>query len=522
MGKKSNYSEVQQMDRNKVLKKIAIIGALLIVLFIALFVGKLLTSGGKDKTTETVKETAQLTMVPTSTYYYDPQEESSYDVGVNYVILASDEGYLRVDSSGNVTRVSSDGTYLKEATDEESKNALLIAQNIMKNDNLASIALSGLESNIPEETTEVEVQPELTTLDKLYETAAVMGYDKNTLNKQLYAVGTTPDAAVSLIDAGMSAETVVKSVMSQTAKSDGSTSSSSKALTAEIEQIGLAEPAATTVEEEEETDYPDWLEEPDLDAPLTAMIDSLTAVASASSSGTTTTTQWESTNKQSEKNSWQSEQQSTEVTASRLTRYDLVAGTIVPITIVTGINSDLPGQIVGVVRQDVYDSLTGTNVLIPKGSRLLATYNSSVSFGQTSLQIAWSQLITTDGYQFSLPGFNGVTPEGYSGVSGNTNNHFWAMLGGAVLGSMIDWGATTAKSAAGSLISGETLSSLVSALFDTTIDTSSSVGQQYAQMWASLQPTITIKTGTQTQMLVNQTISLRRPASSYSSITNSF
>lgn len=519
MGKKSNYSEVQQMDRNKVLKKIAIIGALLIVLFVALFIAKILMSDGEKNTVQKEQESAQLTMVPTTTYYYDPQEESSYDVGVNYVVLASGEGFLKVDSSGNVTRVSSDGTYLKDATDEETKSALTIAQNIIKNDNLASIALSGLEKNIPVEE-EPEPQPEVTTLDRLYAAAAEMGYDKNTLNKQLYAAGSTPDAAVSLIDAGMDTATLIKSVMSSAAKAE--TETSSKALTANIEQIGLVETTtAVAAVEEEETDYPDWLDEPDFDADMSAIMSTLSSAVSSGSS-TTATTQWESTNKQSEKNSWQTEQQSTEVTASRLTRYDLVAGTIVPITIVTGVNSDLPGQIVGIVRQDVYDSLTGTNVLVPKGSRLLASYNSSVSFGQKSLQIAWSQLITTDGYQFSLPGFNGVTPEGYSGVSGDTNNHFWSMLGGAVLGSMIDWGATTAKSAAGSLVSGEALSSLVSALFDTTIDTTSTVGQQYATMWASLQPTITIKTGTQTQMLVNQTISLRRPSTSYTSITNSF
>ncbi len=522
MGKKGNYSEVQRMDRGNVLKKIIIIAALLVVIFIALAVIRAVT--GREEEPQAVQpETSQnLAMVPSGIHHYDPQEESSYDVGVNYVILTSDNGFLKVDASGNVTRVSSDGTYLKEATTDETKSALSIAQNIMKNDNLASIALSGLEANIPEDEPEAE-EPEPTTLEKLYAAAAGMGYDKDTFTKQLYAAGSSPDAAVSLIDMGMSQETLIKSLMTKAEKEGEEKETSSKALTAEIEQVGLMQNSApvTAVETENTTEYPDWLEDPDLDSSMTALVSTLSALSSGSSS-TVTASDWETTNKQSEKTSWLSDQQSTQVSASRLTRYDLVAGTIIPITIVTGVNSDLPGQIVGVVRQNVYDSLTGTNVLIPKGSRVLATYNSAVSFGQTSLQIAWTQLITTDGYQFSLPGFNGVTPEGYAGVSGNVNNHFWAILGGAALGSLIDWGATYAKTAVGDLVSGSTLADLATSLFDTTVNTSTSIGSKYAQMWASLQPTIRIKGGTQTQMLVNQTISLRRPDSSYSTITNNF
>ena len=527
MGKKGNYSEVQRMDRGNVVKKIIIIGALLVVIFIALSVIRVITTK-KEETAVVQPETSQnLTMVPSDIHHYDPQEESSYDVGVNYVILTSDNGFLKVDASGNVTRVSSDGTYLKEATADEAKSALSIAQNIMKNDNLASIALSGLESNIPAEEPEPEPQPEPSTLDKLYAAAAGMGYDKDTFTKQLYAAGSSPDAAVSLIDMGMSQETLIKSLMSKAEKASAETETSTKSLSAEIEHVGLVNNTAAAVSqtaaaEDEGTVYPDWLEDPDLDSSMTALVSTLSALSSGSSSSSGTTSQWESTNKQSEKSSWLSEQQSAEVTASRLTRYDLVAGTIIPITIVTGVNSDLPGQIVGVVRQNVYDSLTGTNILIPKGSRVLASYNSAVSFGQTSLQIAWTQLITTDGYQFSLPGFNGVTPEGYSGVSGSVNNHFWSILGGAALGSLIDWGSTYAKTTVGDLVSGSTLADLATSLFDTTVNTSTSIGSKYAEMWASLQPTIKIKTGTQTQMLVNQTISLRRPESSYTSITNNF
>lgn len=520
MAQKSNYSEVQKMDRAGVFKKIILIFALLAVLFVGLVIFRLFTSSKETETAETPETSADLTMVPTTTYYYDPQSEKTYDVGVNYIILADEGGYLKVSSTGEVTRVSSDGTYLESVSDDEKNSALEIAYNIIKNDNYASMALDGLEEpSEPEET--VEEAP--SQLDILYSRVEEMGYVKNDFIRQVYLTGSTPDDVVTLMDRGISADTLIKSIMSQdTSAAETTTDAEQKkstGITANVEKIGLiGEDGEVETTATDDSSYPSWLQTTDPTSSMSAVLESLSSLAgsgSSTSTGTATKTSWETTNKQEEKSQWLSDQQNTEVTANRLTRYDLVAGTTVPITIVTGVNTDIPGQVVGRVRQDVYDSLTGTNVLIPKGSMLIASYNSSVSFGQSSIQIAWTQLITTDGYQFSLPGFNGTTTEGYAGVSDKVNNHFWAILGGAALGSLIDWGAATAKTEAGNLVSGGTLSELISALSDSTVDTASTIGQKYTNLWMNLQPTITIRTGTQTQLLVNQTISLKRPASSY-------
>ena len=83
--------------------------------------------------------------------------------------------------------------------------------------------------------------------------------------------------------------------------------------------------------------------------------------------------------------------------ASPRSPYEVKAGTIIPTSLITGMNSDLPGQIVGQVRENVYDTVSGNYLLIPQGSRLLATYDSSVTFGQERVLVCWNRLIRPDG-----------------------------------------------------------------------------------------------------------------------------
>ena len=77
--------------------------------------------------------------------------------------------------------------------------------------------------------------------------------------------------------------------------------------------------------------------------------------------------------------------------------FEIKAGTIIPTTLLTGINSDLPGQIVGQVRENVFDTVSGAYLLIPQGSRLIAAYDSAVAFGQERVLVCWNRLIRPDG-----------------------------------------------------------------------------------------------------------------------------
>ncbi|WP_375640480.1 TrbI/VirB10 family protein [Bartonella sp. MM55XZML] len=116
---------------------------------------------------------------------------------------------------------------------------------------------------------------------------------------------------------------------------------------------------------------------------------------------------------------------------------EIKAGTIIPSVMISGINSDLPGQIIAQVRESIYDSATGQNVLIPMGSRLIGTYDSRVSTGQKRALIAWSRVIYPDGSSLSLGNMPGTDQSGYAGFKDKVNNHYLKIFGNAFLLSVI-------------------------------------------------------------------------------------
>jgi type IV secretory pathway VirB10-like protein len=123
----------------------------------------------------------------------------------------------------------------------------------------------------------------------------------------------------------------------------------------------------------------------------------------------------------------------------------LGAGAIIPGIFLTGINSDLPGQITGQVSQNVYDSLTGNHLLIPQGSMLVGEYDAKVTFGQERVLLVWTRLRMPNGSSLSLEGMPGVDLSGYAGVTDQVNNHWMKLIGGVVFGSVIGAGAQVAQ-----------------------------------------------------------------------------
>ena len=110
----------------------------------------------------------------------------------------------------------------------------------------------------------------------------------------------------------------------------------------------------------------------------------------------------------------------------------LMAGTLISITMMTGINSDVPGTIIAQVNENVFDSLYGLNILIPRGSRLIGTYDNSISFGQDRVLVTWGRLIRTDGVSISLRGMKGADLQGKSGLHDQVDFHLAQIL--AVVG----------------------------------------------------------------------------------------
>jgi len=122
--------------------------------------------------------------------------------------------------------------------------------------------------------------------------------------------------------------------------------------------------------------------------------------------------------------------------------YELRAGFVVPATLISGINSDLPGQIIGQVAQDVYDTPTGKYLLIPQGSRLVGTYSSDVGYGQARILVAWQRIVFPDGKALDIGAMPGSDSAGYAGFNDRVNNHYIRLYASAVLMSGITAGLT--------------------------------------------------------------------------------
>jgi type IV secretory pathway VirB10-like protein len=110
--------------------------------------------------------------------------------------------------------------------------------------------------------------------------------------------------------------------------------------------------------------------------------------------------------------------------------YVLQAGNIIPASLITGIRSDLPGQITAQVTENVYDSPAGRFLLIPQGARLFGIYDSQVAFGQSRVLLVWTRLIMPNGRSIVLELQPGADTAGYSGLEDQVDNHFWAVVRG--------------------------------------------------------------------------------------------
>lgn len=121
--------------------------------------------------------------------------------------------------------------------------------------------------------------------------------------------------------------------------------------------------------------------------------------------------------------------------------YEVMAGTYIPATLETGLNSDLAGYASAVTRQNVFDTVTGSYLLIPKGTRIFGKYENKVAYGQQRLLINWNRLIFSDGSSISIKGMPGTDKEGYSGFHDTVDNHLANLFAGAILLSIIGSGA---------------------------------------------------------------------------------
>jgi type IV secretion system protein TrbI len=184
--------------------------------------------------------------------------------------------------------------------------------------------------------------------------------------------------------------------------------------------------------------------------------------------------------------------------------YQIMAGTIIPAALVTGINSDLPGEIIATVTQNVYDTVSGQYLLVPQGSRLLGQYDSQVTYGQRRVLLVWTRLLMPNGASIVLERLPGVDGAGYSGVEDDVNWHWGRIFAGAAL--------TTLLGVNAQLVAANTNTnsgSIVIATRQSAQDSVNQVGQQITRKNLSIQPTLTARPGLPLNVIVNKDIVLR-------------
>lgn len=124
-----------------------------------------------------------------------------------------------------------------------------------------------------------------------------------------------------------------------------------------------------------------------------------------------------------------------------LSPFEVKAGTIIPSVMISGVVSELPGQLIAQVGENVYDTVTGRHLLIPQGARLVGIYDNGISMGQRRVLIAWTRVIFPDGANLDLGNMPGMDQAGYSGFSDRVNSHTARVFGQAILLSLITAGA---------------------------------------------------------------------------------
>ncbi len=184
--------------------------------------------------------------------------------------------------------------------------------------------------------------------------------------------------------------------------------------------------------------------------------------------------------------------------------YQVMAGTVIPAALVTGINSDLPGQIIATVTSNVYDTVSGECLLIPQGSRLLGQYDSQVTAGQRRVLLVWTRLLMPDGSSMVLDRLPGVDLEGYAGLEDGVDWHWKRIFTGAALATLIGINAELASPNR----SGDS-GSVIVATRDSAQETVNQIGQQLTRRNLNQQPTLTIRPGFPVRVIVNRDLVLR-------------
>ncbi|QFT95044.1 Type IV secretion system protein virB10 [Roseovarius sp. THAF9] len=177
----------------------------------------------------------------------------------------------------------------------------------------------------------------------------------------------------------------------------------------------------------------------------------------------------------------------------------LQAGSVIPAALITGIRSDLPGQITAQVTQHIYDSPTGSMVLIPQGTRIIGEYSNDVAFGDRRVLLVWNRLIFPNGRSIVLERQPGADTQGYAGLEDGVDYHWWDLAKAAGLSTLLSVGAELTM---------DDDDRLIQAIRNGAQDTINDAGQQIVQRQLQVAPTLTIRPGFPVRVIVTRDLVL--------------
>ena len=180
--------------------------------------------------------------------------------------------------------------------------------------------------------------------------------------------------------------------------------------------------------------------------------------------------------------------------------YQVMAGNLIPASLVTGLNSDLPGQVIGQVTENVYDTVTGQHLLIPQGSRLMGRYDSVIAFGQSRALVVWTRLILPNGDSIQPDNLPGSDSQGFAGLKDKVDRHTWQFIKGAALSSLLSIGSELAS---------DDTDRLTRALQNAGQDTANIAGQRIIDRNLNVQPTLRVRQGWRFNVIVSRDLILK-------------
>jgi type IV secretion system protein TrbI len=180
--------------------------------------------------------------------------------------------------------------------------------------------------------------------------------------------------------------------------------------------------------------------------------------------------------------------------------FTLMAGSIIPASLVTGLNSDLPGFVIGQVTENVYDTVTGRHLLVPQGTKIIGKYDSVVAFGQKRALVIWQRLIRPDGTSLVIDNLPATDEGGYAGLEDKVDYHTWALLKGIALATLLGVGTEVSI--------GNSENNLIAAIRQSAQENTNQAGQQFVQRQLDVQPTLTVRPGWPLRIIVHKDLIL--------------